>query len=334
MYTLQVEELEPRQLLSGAGGSVRPALAPSAAASTCAAPKTPQSAPVDSGSAHASSSAPDTPRQSTEQHTAISANTHPSVASSGQQTVAPSAGNAAPAESVASSRASPVVPVTTFTASNVSVSPEPASPSHAPGPDGSAEAAAVSGEPTPAATETLAAASSEHPNPQFPAGAGNLTAIPVLHAEVQAQAVTRAIVAAVREGEGPGTWSFPWLDNHPLVTPGTSPSPMGEVPGEEAPAAELVLPSLPAPDVLSALWPWGLSTVERGMEQFLQQLDRMGQRLGRHHDDQGLWPWLVAGAAAATACEIARRQLRRTAPLPILDTRGELTSASANLPEG
>ncbi len=47
------------------------------------------------------------------------------------------------------------------------------------------------------------------------------------------------------------------------------------------------------------------------MQQFLGQLERMGQGLVGHRDEAGLYLWIVAGAAVVMACEIARRQVRR-----------------------
>jgi hypothetical protein len=71
-------------------------------------------------------------------------------------------------------------------------------------------------------------------------------------------------------------------------------------------------PSPQAPDVLTVLPPFDLSALELGLQQFLGQLERMGQQLTGHRDGTGLGLWIVAGAAAATACEIARRQLVRS----------------------
>src|SRR5439155_1593574 len=58
------------------------------------------------------------------------------------------------------------------------------------------------------------------------------------------------------------------------------------------------------------------SALEQGMQQFLDQLDRLGQPLAAHPDGTGLGPWIVAGAASAVACEIARRHLKRSAEVP------------------
>jgi hypothetical protein len=46
---------------------------------------------------------------------------------------------------------------------------------------------------------------------------------------------------------------------------------------------------------------------------FLTRIEKAGEQLVG--DGDGLRPWLIAGAAAATACEIARRQLKRAAEL-------------------
>jgi hypothetical protein len=104
-----------------------------------------------------------------------------------------------------------------------------------------------------------------------------------------------------------------------------SPSPSGEervapppspTPGGERPGAAATAPPPPVAAVLAVIPPVVLSAVERGLHQFLGQLERLNQRLAGDEDGNGLWPWVVAGAAAATACEIARRQLRRPAGVP------------------
>jgi hypothetical protein len=77
-----------------------------------------------------------------------------------------------------------------------------------------------------------------------------------------------------------------------------------------------VLPSPQVPGVLTVLPPLDLTAVQLGMHQFLDQMERMGQRLVRHRDGTGLYLWIVAEATAAMACEIARRQLRRPAEVP------------------
>jgi hypothetical protein len=80
-----------------------------------------------------------------------------------------------------------------------------------------------------------------------------------------------------------------------------------------------VLPLPAVSGVLTALRPLDLPTLERGMQQFLEQLERMGQHLTRPGDGTGLYAWAVAGAAAALACEIGRRHLRRPVDVPLLD---------------
>jgi hypothetical protein len=82
---------------------------------------------------------------------------------------------------------------------------------------------------------------------------------------------------------------------------------------EETPAAAPVLAPLATIDMAS---------LGRGLGQFLHQIEKVGEELVG--DGDGLRPWLIAGAAAATACEIARRQLRRAAefaPIRINDAR-------------
>jgi hypothetical protein len=316
MYKLQVEELEPRQLLSGASVSSQPAVASAAAASSCAAPKTEQAPVVVSGSAHGSSVGPDAARQSSGQLTSTPANSHPSLGSNRQTPAspAPSAGNAAATDTTASSQSLSAVHDVLLTVTDVGASADSASTNNGTPPAGAAQPANSSGEPIPAAPQTLAAPPVERPNPPPPPGQENFAAPPLLHLDTQA--VTRAIVAAFRESNVLGALSAPEFGGTPLPTPRTPASPMVDDQHEEGLIPQRVLPLLPAPDPLSVLRPFGFWAVERGMQRFLQQLDRMGQCLGDSHGETGLWPWLVAGAAAVTACEIARRQLRRASTMP------------------
>jgi hypothetical protein len=80
----------------------------------------------------------------------------------------------------------------------------------------------------------------------------------------------------------------------------------------ERPGLATLLPSAlsefgrPLADVL----PFDVTTLERGLEQFLQQFERLTAatlQTGR----SALTPWLATAAAAALVGELARRQLRR-----------------------
>jgi hypothetical protein len=91
-----------------------------------------------------------------------------------------------------------------------------------------------------------------------------------------------------------------------------------------------VLPSPHMSDALAVLPPFNLSALELGMQKFLEGLDPLGPRLAGDGDGTRWWPWIVAGAAAATACEIARRELRRPAAVPSVE--GNEISSSAHDP--
>jgi hypothetical protein len=56
-----------------------------------------------------------------------------------------------------------------------------------------------------------------------------------------------------------------------------------------------------------------LAALERGLQEFLDRLDRITPAAAWDADDLGLIAWVIAAAAALTACEIGRRQLRRAA---------------------
>jgi hypothetical protein len=88
--------------------------------------------------------------------------------------------------------------------------------------------------------------------------------------------------------------------------------------------SERVLPSPHVAGAVSLPLSFDLSALELGMKQFLEQVEGLGQHLGDRHGI-GSYSWLVALAAAATACEIARRQVKRPPVGPALgvtDTAG------------
>jgi hypothetical protein len=97
----------------------------------------------------------------------------------------------------------------------------------------------------------------------------------------------------------------------PLLTPGNSGT---AAPPQTVEVASPVEPPAPAaPPVVSTLDAVDLSALGRELGHFLQRIERVGEELVG--DGEGLRPWIVAGAAAATAAEIARRQFKRAAEL-------------------
>ena len=66
----------------------------------------------------------------------------------------------------------------------------------------------------------------------------------------------------------------------------------------------------PLSGVLSLLPPLDLAGLERGLRQFVAQLEFTGQSLLKPVQRGEFWPWIVAAAAALAACEIARREFR------------------------
>jgi hypothetical protein len=74
---------------------------------------------------------------------------------------------------------------------------------------------------------------------------------------------------------------------------------------------------LPGPQTagLLSVLPVDPATVDRALQRFFDELERAGAAVAWPVDDSGLCLWIVVGAtgAAAMACELARRQLRRSA---------------------
>jgi hypothetical protein len=73
----------------------------------------------------------------------------------------------------------------------------------------------------------------------------------------------------------------------------------------------LALPYGQVSGVLTMLPPLDVAALDLGMNEFLDKLEGLvGQRLAEIQGGAGAYAWVVAVAAAAAACEIARRQLR------------------------
>ena len=99
----------------------------------------------------------------------------------------------------------------------------------------------------------------------------------------------------------------------PLVLPGGQGADDPRSPGETITESVEPPTALAAPMVISTLDAVDLTSLGRGLGRFIDRLERAGEELVG--DGDGLRPWLIAGAAAATAAEIARRQLKRAAEL-------------------
>jgi hypothetical protein len=292
MRKLQVEELEPRQLLNGSGFSYQPlALQPSPTGTVFA--RVAERAPfVDYGGVRAGPGGLDVevlpPRmmaldsyagkdpQVPVPHLPAPENqgsTRPETRGPG----VPGVGAALPSDDSVTARALEAV-----RAEAVAI----LSP---PGPaDGSREANA-------AAVEAALGVSSQRPNPLSPAPFENMVVTVGFHIDPQALSAVRPPVWVLRERPGVS------------VTADPTTAARNEEQSEEGP----VLPAPQVSGVLAALPPSDLSALELGMRQFLDQLGKAGQRLTSYSDGIGLYLWIVATATAAGACEIARRQLAR-----------------------
>jgi hypothetical protein len=146
--------------------------------------------------------------------------------------------------------------------------------------------------------------------------------VPGPRSDGQAHAAAQPLVLSVRDSDVVPRPAYP---SSPAVAHGDSPA--CRIPEFTAPAVipdqeqgETLTAGLsPQPFGVPALLPRvPLAAVEAGLQQFLQQLERAGRSLTADGEEHGPWSWVVAGAAAAAACEIARRQLRRPEHLPSL----------------
>jgi hypothetical protein len=293
MRKLQVEELEPRQLLNGSGFSYQPpALHPSAAGIVLArvAERFPY---VDYGSARAGAVVPVveiTPPRSLAFNPFIDKDPqvpgpHLPAPENQGSTRLETRGSGAIGVGAAPRGDDPV------TASGLETArAEAVAILSPPGPaDGSREANA-------AAVVAALGVSSQRPNLLSPAPFENMVVTVGFHIDPQALSAVRPPVWVLRERPGVS------------VTADPTTAARNEEQSEEGP----LLPTPQVSGVLAALPPSDLSALELGMRQFLDQLGQAGQRLTSYPDGIGLYLWIVATATAAAACAIARRQLVRS----------------------
>jgi hypothetical protein len=311
MHKLQVEELEPRQLLSGMTFSPQsqPQRAQPAAAGTCTAQGGQRSPSLTAGPG---------PQANFPDSTTPAGPTRGSLSRSfdGRNAAAPAARASAPQNPAAVRPVARAGDDSRSSADQQRAGPDGAGPDTA-GLNGAALAEAARAE------EALAAAAAEQLNPQSSSSVENVADTPGVRPEVQGFTTAGSLVRAGREGEGIVSSPGKPLPSPPTPNPAggggaggrETPAPGSDLKEQEPPDGRLVLPSPQMAGVLTVLPSVSLSALELGMQQFLAQLERVGQGLARDRDGGELWPWAVAGtvagAAALTAGEIARRQLRR-----------------------
>jgi hypothetical protein len=170
---------------------------------------------------------------------------------------------------------------------------------------------AIGGRALATATSLVAAAFSDLANSTVAPRLGSVVSPPGFRAEAQVLALARTLVGA--EGDVAPHVVGSWLSGSAGLSPRDEfIPPAAELDGEAA----VTGPALPPPlvsDLLDVLRCPDVVALEREMQQFLGEVDQLGQRLTPRPEGVGLGPWLVAGIAAAVACEIARRQVKRSA---------------------
>jgi len=148
------------------------------------------------------------------------------------------------------------------------------------------------------------------PNPQAAPPVANPDTAPGV-AGLMGTLATSLLIHVDRPGDGVVTEAGPVVGRYQPSAPVGAAVLPAAVPGEEPAEGRSVVPPV-VPAVLAALPSVELAALETGLRQFLAQLEAAGRDL-TGDDGDGLGPWLVAAGAAAAACEIARRQLRRQA---------------------
>jgi hypothetical protein len=378
MDKLQVEELEPRQLLNGVRSSPQPPPTQPSPAGACPAPAPVRAPTLDADSGNAAPVAPGS-RCDGGPTTGPLQTTSPPAAGGGHLDAAqaraadtqwPAAGRSEAGVLAPNAPAQPASAAAADTASARSTASAVQSASSGSVDEGSARSPAsairlASSDTASSSRETITVSfvsvevasgpATEPANPPTSPRPENLVALPGLHGDGQALVAaaipavwtafvsapnlpgagqgllpTRSGVWAVREGE-----AFSWVADVTL--------PRIPVPSEETPLPPAVARDAertadeagpPAParfGALAVLPPVPLSAVAAGLRQFLEQLEQVGECVAAECDDSRLWPWIVAGAAAATACEIARRQLRQPACVPAL-TRNRMPGSATDPP--
>jgi hypothetical protein len=292
MCNLQVEELEPRQLLNGTGFSPQ-APARASGAGTCPAQVARRPPFVEVGGSPGPSRAEAAPAPSVV----------PSpVGSGGPEAPGPrpsallNPGAGAPASQGGGAVRAGAGPEAAAVPESAASNPEPVSPP----------------EPQPANSGPTAEAAAP---PEQPARAPapplqDAVAAVVLRAGLLSLSAVRLPLDAYRESGG----AAPVPEPVPRAVPAPPARPAPPAAGDGGEAGQG--PAVPAPafaGVLTALPPGDLSALELGVQQFLHQLEHLGQRLADPEHGTDLWPWVVAAVAAGAAGAIARRQWRRPA---------------------
>ena len=183
--------------------------------------------------------------------------------------------------------------------------PEVAETPKPPNADTGTAIAAVDSVTSPTATNSAARATSQTPFVIVPT-----VNAPTLYADLQGPISTQLANRSVRPADGSlgrtGSVNPLLLDTQSQTTPAAS---SGDASGESVaePPAE---PTPTLPGMLAALPAVDLAALGRGLEQFMDRIERVGEQIVG--DGEGLRPWLIAAAAATAACEIARRQIQRT----------------------
>jgi hypothetical protein len=299
MCKLLVEELEPRELLNGTGFSAPPSSAHRSAAGTCPSPGAERSVSVDVGG-HA---------RPAEGGARIGPLANPAVRDLERRGPEIPSVRAAVPQSLSVARAETRVSgVSRVGVNSPGAGPDAIDVTEAAVTETSAILLAPSEPGTNGrGTNVAAGPASERPNLQPLPRLEDLLGAPGFRALLLDLTVVRSPAWAGRDGAAMNSIPGLTLPRLPLSSPSLATTPPAPVQAEEVP--ELTLPRVA--DVLAGLLPtFDPSVLEVAMRQFLAQLEQMDSPLNRRPEETGLPVWIVAGAAAATACEIARRAFR------------------------
>jgi hypothetical protein len=334
MRRLQVEELEPRQLLSGAGFSHQPSPAPHHAADAVDGGGHPSAV----GGDHGGRTGPDGSGMGRRETGPSQRPTAPCL--EGRAPTAPGAPAPETSSGVRRDSLSAAAQVDLFFQTVAPAVVGPTAAAATPGASPAAERApgagpsppgpeSAGGGPAAEGTTEAAPESPAVPTPRPGPTLGNLFVAASLLLELRGVTVALLPTGGEPAAERLLTAPLPSSPGGPTPLSGGRAAPAGR--GEDVDRGAPQPPIPQAPGLLASPRPRNLPALDAALRQFLDGLERMRQGLAGEPEGSGLWLWLVAGTAAATACEIARRQMRRP-PDPPDETGSRLSGPFLDIP--
>jgi hypothetical protein len=145
------------------------------------------------------------------------------------------------------------------------------------------------------------ATSSATPNSQAAQQLADLVSLLYSGDQVQNLAAPWSPISMVREMQGANYLGGQLGEYSQASLTKTPPMPPVSIPGKGSKSGEPELPASRLSDLLTVLPPFDLSMVETGIERFLKHLEEAGRQLEADAERSEICPWVIVGAATATA---------------------------------